>query len=132
VPIEHHWAGPIDRTANSIPILGRLGGQEHIVYGVGWSGNGVAPSVLGGRILASLALGLDDEWAHAGLARDPVGLFPPEPIRHFGGRLVRSAVGRKEAAEDDGRDPDRATLLLAGLAPAGLVPLKKPVKPASV
>jgi glycine/D-amino acid oxidase-like deaminating enzyme len=61
VPVEQHWGGPIDRTPNSIPILGRLGGRDHISYGVGWSGNGVAPSVIGGRVLAGLALGLDDE-----------------------------------------------------------------------
>jgi len=40
--------------------------------------------------------------------------------------LVRRAVERKEAAEDAGRRAGRATLLLAGFAPAGLVPLKKP------
>ena len=38
---------------------------------------------------------------------------------------VRNAVERKEAAEDDGRRADRVTLLLADLAPSGLVPLKK-------
>ena len=43
VAIEHDWGGPIDRTTNSVPILGHLGGREHILYGVGWSGNGVGP-----------------------------------------------------------------------------------------
>ena len=41
------------------------------------------------------------------------------------GLVVRRAVERKEAAEDAGRTTDRVTLFLAGLAPAGLVPLKK-------
>ena len=56
VPVTHDWSGPIDRTPTSLPLLGRLGGRPHILYGVGWSGNGVGPSVVGGRILASLAL----------------------------------------------------------------------------
>ena len=43
---------------HGLPIFGRLGGREHLLYGVGWSGNGVGPSVLGGKILATLALGL--------------------------------------------------------------------------
>ena len=52
VPIEHDWGGPIDRTPTSLPIFGQLGGREHLVYGVGWSGNGVGPSYVGGKILA--------------------------------------------------------------------------------
>ena len=125
VPVTHDWMGPIDRTEIGLPFFSRLGGREDILYGLGYTGNGVGPTFVGGRILASLALGLDDEWARAGLARDPVGLFPPEPVRYLGGLLVRRAVERKEAAEDRGGRADRLTLLLAGLAPAGLVPLKK-------
>jgi putative aminophosphonate oxidoreductase len=125
VPVTHSWMGPIDRTQVGLPFFGRLGGRDDVVYGLGYSGNGVGPTFLGGRILASLALGLDDEWSRAGLVRDPAGLFPPEPLRYVGGRLVRSAVERKEDAEDRGGRADRLTLLLADLAPSGLVPLKK-------
>jgi len=126
VPVTHDWMGPIDRTQVGLPFFSRLGGREDIVYGVGYSGNGVGPTFLGGKILASLALGLDDEWSRAGLVRDPAGArFPPEPFRYLGGRVVRNAVERKEAAEDRGRHADRLTLLLADLAPSGLVPLKK-------
>jgi hypothetical protein len=37
---------------------------------------------------------------------------------------VRSAVARKERAEDAGRRPARVDSVLARLAPAGLVPLQ--------
>jgi glycine/D-amino acid oxidase-like deaminating enzyme len=126
LPVTHNWMGPIDRTEVGLPFFSRLDGREDLLYGLGYSGNGVGPTFVGGKILASLTLELDDEWSRAGLARDPVGLFPPEPVRYLGGRLVRRAVERKEAAEDRGRRPDRATMLVARLAPAGLVPLKKP------
>jgi putative aminophosphonate oxidoreductase len=125
LPVTHSWMGPIDRTQVGLPFFSRLGGRDDILYGLGYSGNGVGPTYLGGRILASLALGLDDEWSRAGLAREPVGKFPPEPFRYVGGRLVRRAVERKEEAEDKGGRADRLTLLLADLAPSGLVPLKK-------
>jgi putative aminophosphonate oxidoreductase len=125
LPVTHNWMGPIDRTQVGLPFFSRLGGREDIVYGLGYSGNGVGPTYLGGRILASLALDLDDEWSRAGLVREPVGQFPPEPFRYLGGRLVRRAVERKEAAEDHGGRADRLTLLLADLAPSGLVPQKK-------
>jgi len=120
VRVTHAWGGPIDRTPSSLPILGRLGGREHLLYGVGWSGNGVGPSVLGGRVLASLALGLQDEWSEIGLVDLPHDRFPPEPARFLGGRLVRAAVVRKEAAELRGERPRRLDLRLAALAPAGL------------
>jgi putative aminophosphonate oxidoreductase len=120
VPIEHDWGGPIDRTPTSVPILGHLGGREHLLYGVGWSGNGVGPSHLGGRMLASLALGVQDEWSSNGLIdRDP-DPFPPEPVRFLGARLVREAVIRKERSELAGRPPRRLAVRVAALAPAGL------------
>lgn len=120
VRVTDAWGGPIDRTPSSLPILGRLGGREQLLYGVGWSGNGVGPSVLGGRVLASLALGLRDEWSEIGLVDLPHDRFPPEPARYLGGRLVRAAVVRKEAAELRGARPRRLDLRLAALAPAGL------------
>ncbi len=125
VPVTHNWMGPIDRTQVGLPFFSRLGGREDLLYGIGYAGNGVGPTYVGGRILASLALGLDDEWSRAGLVRDPVGTFPPEPVRYLGGRIVRSAVARKEEAEDTGGRASRLTLMLADLAPSGLVPQKK-------
>jgi hypothetical protein len=95
-----------------------------VVCGAGYSGNGVGPSALGGRIVASLALGRDDEWSRCGLARSPLRGLPGEPWRYLGGRVVRAAVARKEHAQDEGRAPGRLDRALAGLAPAGLVPLQ--------
>jgi putative aminophosphonate oxidoreductase len=120
VPIEHHWGGPIDRTPNSVPILGRLGGSDRIFYGVGWSGNGVAPSVLGGRILASLALGTRDAWSTTPLVDRDHDRFPPEPLRFLGGHVVRAAVVRKERSEARGTAPRALAVRVAKLAPAGL------------
>jgi putative aminophosphonate oxidoreductase len=122
VPVTASWTGPIDRSLNGLPFFHRL--REDVIAGGGYSGNGVGPSYLGGRILASLALGLDDEWARAGLVGPAPGAFPPEPLRFVGGLLVREAVKAKERAEDEGRAPGRVALGIARLAPAGLVPLK--------
>ena len=117
------WTGPIDRSVTSLPFFGRLREHPHVAYGVGFSGNGVGPSLLGGRILASLVLDADDDWSRCGLTRGPVGRFPPEPARFVGGHVVRAAVARKEQADDEGRRAGRLTRALAGLAPAGLVPV---------
>jgi putative aminophosphonate oxidoreductase len=122
VAIEHDWAGPIDRSLSGLPIFGNLGGREHIVYGVGWSGNGVGPSVLGGRILASLALGVRDEWTTSPFVGERAGRFPPDPIRFAGAHVVRSAVVRMERAHNVGERPLGVDVRLAGLAPAGIIP----------
>jgi glycine/D-amino acid oxidase-like deaminating enzyme len=122
-PIAASWNGPIDRTIDGLPFFFTLG-RPDLVCGAGYSGNGVGPSALGGRILASLALGIDDEWSRCGLVRSPPRGLPGEPWRYLGGRLVRAAVARKERAEDAGRPPSRLDRALAGLAPAGLVPLR--------
>jgi glycine/D-amino acid oxidase-like deaminating enzyme len=122
VPLAASWSGPIDRTADGLPFFTSLG-RPDLVCGLGFSGNGVGPTVLGGRILASLVLGREDEWSRCGLVRAAPRGLPPEPLRYLGGRIVRSAVARKERAEDHGRHPSRIDRRLAALAPAGLVPV---------
>jgi glycine/D-amino acid oxidase-like deaminating enzyme len=125
VEVTHTWGGPIDRTVDGAPIFGRLPGRIPIVYAVGYSGNGVAPSMTAGKILASSALGRDDEWSGSGLNRAVAGRFPPEPIRYFGGFVVRAAVRRKESREDVGRSVDPLTRRIAGLAPQGFFRVKR-------
>jgi len=125
VPISDTWIGPVERTKTGLPFFGALEGQPDVLYGMGYTGNGVGPCYLGGRILASLALGLKDEWSSTPLAQGPRGTFPPEPFRYVGAHMVRGAVKRKEAAEARGARANRLDNFLAGLAPAGLTPLKK-------
>ena len=131
VPIATSWTGPIDRSLSGLPFFGRLDGRDDLLYGLGFSGNGVGPTSVGGRILASLALGAKDEWSECGLVREEVGLFPREPVRYVGGRMVIAANRRKERLEDQGQTPGPLTVKLAGLAPAGLVPVKGVDAPAA-
>ena len=122
--IASSWMGPIDRSKSGLPAFGNLGEHPDILYGIGYSGNGVGPCAMGGRILASMALEKKDEWSGCGLVR-PFGRdFPPEPIRYFGGQLVRRAVEAKDKADDAGKPAGPITNYLASLAPAGLSPFK--------
>jgi putative aminophosphonate oxidoreductase len=124
VPIEQDWTGPIDRSRTGLPFFGYLKGRPNVAFGIGYSGNGVGPSFLGGKILASLTLEREDEWSSCGLVGIPTKGFPPEPFRFIGGHLVRSAIVHKEKAEDEGRRVGPVTRGLVRLAPAGLVPVK--------
>jgi glycine/D-amino acid oxidase-like deaminating enzyme len=124
-PIASSWTRPIDRTRTGLPFFRPLDGRGDVVVGAGYSGNGVGPSYVGGRILASLALGRKDDWSESGLVRTRPEGFPPEPVRFVGGKLVKAAIVRKEAAEDAGRKPGRISSWLVKLAPPGLVPNKR-------
>ena len=116
--IERTWTGASDRSTTGLPFFGHLNQQHNIVYGLGYSGNGIGQSYLGGQILSSLVLDLDNEWTRSGLARGPLGKFPPEPIRWLGAMAVRGAIRRKENAEDDGIQPRWIDRQLAKLAAA--------------
>ena len=128
VPPAQSWTGPIDRSRNGLPMFGRLDRAGNILYGVGYSGNGVGPSVLGGNILASLALEARDDWSQCGLVQKLERAFPPEPFRYVGGKLVRAAVARRDHADDVGGKPDFVTRALVRLAPAGLSPVRTPAE----
>jgi putative aminophosphonate oxidoreductase len=119
VAVTHAWGGPIDRSRDGLPVIGRLRGRCLVVYATGFSGNGVAPSLIAAKILASSALGRDDEWSGSGLNRGVPARFPPEPVRFLGGLVVREAVRRKESREDEGKRVDPLTRRIAALAPSG-------------
>ena len=70
---------------------------------------------LGGQILASLALGADDEWTRLPLATRHVPRLPPEPFRRVGGGLVRASIMACEAAEEQGKRPPLAARAGAAL-----------------
>lgn len=105
LPMTASWNGPSDRSVTGFPFFGQLNGARHIVYGFGYSGNGVGPSYMGGQILSSMVLGLDNAWTRSPLTQGPLGQFPPEPVRYIGSIMVRNAIRRKEQAEDDNRTP---------------------------
>ena len=123
------WTGPIDRSISSVPFFGTLGRTGKVLYGVGYSGNGVGPSYLGGKILASLALDKHDEWTTSRIAQGPVGTYPPEPAKYVGGVTLRAVLARKEKVEDRGRRPGRLVRTASLLAPPGLVPVRRSSKP---
>ena len=110
--LTHAWGGPIDVSPTHLPmVLPVRSDRVHAAFG--YTGNGVGPSMLVGRILASLALDRRDE--HSGLA-----LVDPEPRRvpagfasWLGGNAIRAGLVSKEAAEERG---DSAGPFSRGLA----------------
>ncbi|MFT4036733.1 MAG: FAD-dependent oxidoreductase [Thermomicrobiales bacterium] len=120
VPITHTWTGPIDRSETNSLFFGHLDGTPDIIYGVGYSGTGVAPSYVGGHVLASTALDRRDEWQESPINRGPSSLYPYDPIRYFGGNIVRQAVLQNEADLNANRDSSQVVQALLQFVPSGL------------
>ncbi len=118
--VTHSWSGPVDRTFDGLPIIDRLP-NSRILFGGGFSGNGVGPSRIFGRMLASLALEIDDEWSTSSYIGTPEYRFPPEPLRYIGGALVRRAVRDQIVETDAGRPISALTRKLVSYFPSGLM-----------
>lgn len=117
-PVAASWTGPSDRSVTGLPFFGAMPGHTNIVYGFGYSGNGVGPTRMGAKLLTSLVLEKDNAWSRSPLAKGPLGVFPVEPVRYLGSLLVRNAVRRKEACEDREVQPRRWDHWLSGFAGA--------------
>jgi glycine/D-amino acid oxidase-like deaminating enzyme len=114
--VEAAWGGAVDRSARGLPFVTALDRSGRWLAGAGFSGKGIAPTYMAGQVLASLSLGADDELSRHPFAQPQTVAFPPEPLRTFGGVLVRRGVRSKEAREQDGRAAHPAARALAGLA----------------
>ncbi|HYN69974.1 MAG TPA: FAD-dependent oxidoreductase [Candidatus Eisenbacteria bacterium] len=102
VALVDAWGGPIDITDDHQPYFGQVEGGR-IAFGHGYAGNGVSQAVVGGRILAGLTLGLDDDHTRLPFVDRRPKRFPPEPFRFVGARLLREVILAKEEAEQSGR-----------------------------
>jgi glycine/D-amino acid oxidase-like deaminating enzyme len=112
VPLEAAWGGPIDMSGYHLPFFGTLaGGKVH--FGLGFTGNGVGPCHLGGRILSGLAVGAEDAFTSLPLVGATPKRFPPSWLFRPGERVVSAAILRKDGLEDDGRRVDPLTSALA-------------------
>jgi glycine/D-amino acid oxidase-like deaminating enzyme len=112
--VERAWGGPIDVSPTHLPFVTTLpGGRAFAAFG--YTGNGVGPSHLAGRALAALALGRDADPAASLAIVGPPPRVPPEPLRVAGAAAIRRALVAKEAAEQDGRDPNPVARALAAL-----------------
>ena len=96
------------RRADHLPFFGTLE-QGNVHYGLGYTGNGVGPSHLGGRILANRALANYDDVLALPIVDLEPRRFPPEPIRSLGAMVANLAIHRRDEALDDGAIPTRSS-----------------------
>ena len=112
--VTHAWGGPIDASPTHLPLVLPLHGGRAFAAG-GYTGNGVGPSNMIGRTLASLALGLHDEHSRLPLVEHSPRRIPPEPLHWLGGEAIRRALIAKEEAEQRGERPGAISSRVANL-----------------
>jgi glycine/D-amino acid oxidase-like deaminating enzyme len=110
--LTHAWGGPIDASPTHLPLVLPLRGGRAFAA-AGYTGNGVGPSHMVGRTLASLALDRRDEPSRLAFVDPSPPRVPPELFSWAGGAAIRAAIVRKEAAELSGRDPDPVSAAVA-------------------
>ncbi|WP_420181147.1 NAD(P)/FAD-dependent oxidoreductase [Paenarthrobacter sp. TA1.8] len=120
-PIINTWRAPVEYSMSSLPFFVADPNNPRVFVGTGYSGDGVGPSRLGARILASLATDQKDEWSESALTRLPSGRLPPEPFRFFGGQLVRTAIIRADDLRYRGKKVDLVTSGITALDPTSWV-----------
>jgi glycine/D-amino acid oxidase-like deaminating enzyme len=116
--VTHAWGGPIDVSPSHIPQIGTLTGAP-VHFAFGYTGNGVGPSNLAGRTLASLALDRRDDNTRLPIVESGPGAWvPPEPLAWLGGSVVRSALVRREHAAEMGECVDPLTRAICAVPQA--------------
>jgi glycine/D-amino acid oxidase-like deaminating enzyme len=114
VPLADAWGGAIDISPDRLPLIGSTsGGRVH--YAHGFSGNGVGPAHLAGRILAAMVDEPSSELATLPLVNRGGRRFPPEPFRFVGARVIREALVRRDEAQDAGGRGSPAVRMVASL-----------------
>jgi glycine/D-amino acid oxidase-like deaminating enzyme len=114
VPIAAGWGGPIDVAGTYMPFVGSFEGRN-VHYALGFTGNGVGPCHLAGKILASLATHAEDGFSRLPIVGDRPMRFPPEPFRSPGALVVNEAIRRKDDAEDAGHRAGAVTRFVASI-----------------
>jgi glycine/D-amino acid oxidase-like deaminating enzyme len=113
--ITNAWGGPIDVSPSHIPQIGTLPGAP-IHFALGYTGNGVGPSHMAARSLASLALDRRDDAARLPIVESGAGAWvPPEPAAWLGGSLVRRALIESERLAEEGERPGAVTRAVAAV-----------------
>ncbi|HVD86145.1 MAG TPA: FAD-dependent oxidoreductase [Solirubrobacterales bacterium] len=110
--ITHAWGGPIDASPTHLPAVSSLKAGRAFVA-AGYTGNGVGPSNMVGRSLASLALDRRDAPTRLAFVDDQTPRLPPEPFHWLGGESIRYAIEKKEQAEMEGRSPSKLSAAIS-------------------
>jgi glycine/D-amino acid oxidase-like deaminating enzyme len=91
IRFTHAWGGTMGFTRDFTPRIGALDDEGRLLFGLGYSGEGVVMSQLFGRMLARLVDGERGELEGLPFLGEPPWVGP-EPLRSLGVRLAERAL----------------------------------------
>ncbi|TFH19839.1 MAG: FAD-dependent oxidoreductase [Myxococcales bacterium] len=97
--ITDHWGGPIAFALDFLPVVGRMGRKQDVLYAVGYAGHGVAIARYAGRMIADLLL--EREGPGEPLWSRRVLPLPPEPLRWLVVQLLTRFFARIDRRVDE-------------------------------
>ena len=90
------WGGPICSTSRLTPFFGSAH-RGALLYGLGYTGHGIASTHLAGKLLAHMALEKESALRSLAMARKRPFPFPPEPLRGAAVAAVTKALRKVDA-----------------------------------
>lgn len=111
VKFTHNWGGPLGWSRDYVPTV-RYDPREGLAAAFGYTGTGVGPSNLSGRILADLLTHTDSEISRLPFVNRKERKWEPEPLRFLGVRYAQRGFERLDRkAETTGVAPDGTSLV---------------------
>lgn len=111
VRFTHSWGGPLGWPRDYIPTVS-YDPRDGLAAAYGYTGTGVGPSNLFGRILADLITRTDSEISRLPFINRDGRKWEPEPFRFLGVRFVQNGFERLDRkAEETGAAPDGKSLV---------------------
>jgi glycine/D-amino acid oxidase-like deaminating enzyme len=80
VRLEYGWGGPVGGTVACLPHAGWLE-RGRVLYALGYSGHGVGPSALMGKVVRDLLLGRETALTNLPLVTRRLTPLPPPPLQ---------------------------------------------------
>ena len=113
--ITHHWGGPLAVPRDwSAAIVDDP--RTGVMLAGGYTGHGVGMANVAGRTVASLVLGLDDEFVGMPWVGHRTRAWEPEPLRFLASRAIVAALEAADRREARGL-PTRGLHLLGRILP---------------
>jgi glycine/D-amino acid oxidase-like deaminating enzyme len=110
IRFTHAWGGPIGVPRDWSPTIA-FDRRTGLATARGYTGHGVAPSNLAGRILSDLIEGRDSEIVRLPIVNHRSPSWEPEPLRWLAVRYVQEAFARLDGrGERTGRAPTGRSL----------------------
>jgi glycine/D-amino acid oxidase-like deaminating enzyme len=94
VPVTHRWTGTLGITLDRVCSMGVRGEHRNVYHALGYSGHGLALSLLAGQVLADLYAGNHDAWRDAPFYQRRLRPIPPEPVAWLGYQAYTRLTGR--------------------------------------